>query len=206
VIECTTFFKFFIDLEFVVCLFCSNLSCAGIQTVREKSLLKLTTFGFCISRFNGRYELVKGMQSRGIPIDGIGFQTHISNSFLASIPSMERNLRRFTALDLDVHITELDVRACDKSSTCDAAALETQAAVYEGLLRMCLGIPRCKVFEMWGFTDRHTWITSFQNPTHKNEMPLPFDMDYATKPCFKSMLGVMMGCDLMNRWSCVKFF
>jgi len=38
------------------------------------------------------YELVKGMQSRGIPIDGIGFQTHISNSFLASIPSQIRQL------------------------------------------------------------------------------------------------------------------
>jgi endo-1,4-beta-xylanase len=137
------------------------------------------------------YALVKGMIERKVPIDGVGFQTHLKNSFKAKIPSMERNLRRFAALGLEVHITELDVRACDADSECNAAALATQAEVYAELLAMCLRIEQCKVFEMWGFTDRHTWLRSFQNPTHKNEMPLPFDVDYIEKPCYSAMMDVL---------------
>lgn len=137
------------------------------------------------------YEMVKGMLSRGIPIDGIGFQTHIANPFLHKIASMEKNLRRFADLGLEVHITELDVRACDAKTKCDAAALQMQAQVYSGLLKMCLDISKCKAFVMWGFTDKHTWITNFQNPTHKDEMPLPFDMQYKKKAAFFSMLQAL---------------
>lgn len=137
------------------------------------------------------YEMVKGMLKRGVPIDGVGFQSHLQNSFLDHIPSMEKNLRRFADLGLEVHITELDVRACNAKTKCDAAALQKQAQVYAGLLKMCLSISKCKAFMMWGFTDKHTWITNFQNPTHKDEMPLPFDMQYKKKPAFFSMLQVL---------------
>lgn len=139
------------------------------------------------------YALVKGLIARKVPIDGVGFQTHISNSFYTQIPSMEANLKRFAALGLDIHITELDVRACSDSSTCDDKALARQGEVYEGLLRMCLRIASCKVFEMWGFTDRHTWTRTFHNPTRKDEMPLPFDSSYQAKPAFYSMLKALNG-------------
>lgn len=43
---------------------------------------------------------------------------------------------------------------------------------------------------MWGFTDRYTWLKSFQNPTHEDDMPLPFDANYQPKPAFYSMLDV----------------
>lgn len=137
------------------------------------------------------YSLITGMQQRGVPIDCVGFQTHTDLSMLNRVASMEANLKRFASLGLEVHITELDVRACDAGSTCDSTALHKQAEVYEALLRMCLGIPQCKVFEMWGFTDRHTWITHQDNPTHKDEMPLPFDGEYKAKPAFFSMLNAL---------------
>lgn len=143
--------------------------------------------------------LVKGMQNRGIPIDGVGFQTHVNNAFLSSIPSMRQNLQRFADLGLEIHITELDVRACDASSPCDAPALQKQAAVYSGLLGACLNISACKSFEMWGFTDRHTWITNFNNPTHKNEMPLPYDVDYNAKPAYFSMLQTLQTTTITSR-------
>jgi len=137
------------------------------------------------------YEMVKGMLRRGVAIDGVGFQSHISNSFLNQIPSMEKNLRRFAELGLEVHITELDVRACDAKTECDAAALQTQAKVYAGLLEMCLRISKCKAFVTWGFTDKYTWVFDQNNPTHKDEMPLPFDKEYKKKPAFFSMLRAL---------------
>ena len=135
--------------------------------------------------------LVKGLQQRKVPIDGVGFQFHINNQYLKNLESIEANLKRFAALGLDVHITELDVRACSDSTPCDEAALQQQAEVYAGLLKICLGIKRCKVFETWGFTDKHTWITHFNNPTGKDEKPLPFDMSYKPKPAFHAMAEVL---------------
>eukprot|EP00658_Telonema_sp_P-2_P022795 TRINITY_DN19120_c0_g1_i1.p1 TRINITY_DN19120_c0_g1~~TRINITY_DN19120_c0_g1_i1.p1 ORF type:complete len:433 (+),score=79.03 TRINITY_DN19120_c0_g1_i1:137-1435(+) len=137
------------------------------------------------------YELVAGMLKRGIPIDGVGFQSHLSIGFKSQLSSMERNLKRFAALGLEIHITELDVRACNDSTRCDTQALGTQAEIYAELVQICLSIPECKVLEMWGFTDRHTWTRHFQNPTGKDEMPLPFDVDYKPKPAFSSMLTIL---------------
>lgn len=138
------------------------------------------------------YELVKGLLQRKVPIDGVGFQFHINHNMSFLMPSIESNLKRFAALGLEVQITELDIRACDEWSTCDAAALQNQADMYADLLEICLGIPQCKVFEMWGFTDKYTWLDDFQNPTHKDEMPLPFDKDYAPKPAYHSMMQVLL--------------
>ena len=41
---------------------------------------------------------------------------HIQNSFLSQLPSIEENFRRFAALGLEIHITEMDVRACQEGS------------------------------------------------------------------------------------------
>ena len=94
-------------------------------------------------------------------------------------------------------LLEKSGRSC--ALQCDAAALATQAEVYAGLLRICLTIPMCKVFEMWGFTDGHTWLSSFNNPTHMNEMPLPFDTAYQAKPAFFSMLSVLTNTSMPKR-------
>jgi Beta-1,4-xylanase len=77
-------------------------------------------------------------------------------------------LKRFAALGLELHITELDV-GCNymskyASSGClsdydnedDSMALangQKQVEIYEVVLKSCLEIPKCTVFEMWGFTD-----------------------------------------------------
>jgi Beta-1,4-xylanase len=54
------------------------------------------------------YSLVRGFQARGVPITGIGLESHFQ---LGGIPStLGANIARFAALGLKVHITELDVR------------------------------------------------------------------------------------------------
>ena len=54
------------------------------------------------------YAMVRDFRQRGVPIDGVGFQMHIAN-LRADIESISANIRRFTALGVQVHITEMDV-------------------------------------------------------------------------------------------------
>ena len=52
--------------------------------------------------------MVKDFKQRGVPIDGVGLQMHISDLNFDTA-SVGVNIARLTALGLQVHITELDV-------------------------------------------------------------------------------------------------
>ena len=54
------------------------------------------------------YAMVRDFRQRGVPIDGVGLQMHIANLH-ADVASISANIKRFTALGVQVHITEMDV-------------------------------------------------------------------------------------------------
>ena len=56
------------------------------------------------------YHLVKGMKQRGIPIDGVGLQFHISVGNHPSLDGIAQNMARLGKLGLEVHITEMDLK------------------------------------------------------------------------------------------------
>lgn len=56
------------------------------------------------------YAMVRDFRQRGVPIDGVGFQMHITN-LRADVASISANINRFTALGVQVQITEMDVAA-----------------------------------------------------------------------------------------------
>ena len=57
-------------------------------------------------------EMIKGMKSRGVPIDGMGIQFHVKDADTASLTreSVAATIKRFGDLGLQVHITEMDVK------------------------------------------------------------------------------------------------
>src|SRR5438067_4110489 len=60
------------------------------------------------TKSNAMYNLVSSLKSQGVPIDGVGFESHF---ILGQVPSsLQSNIQRFTALGVDVAITELDDR------------------------------------------------------------------------------------------------
>lgn len=125
------------------------------------------------------YALVRDFQARGVPIDGIGLESHFQ---LGGIPStLGANIARFAALGLKVHITELDVRMLLPATT---TQLQTQAQNYRDVVSTCFGSPACDVVVMWGFTDKESWIP--------NTFPgwgaaLVFDSSYQPKPAYTSL-------------------
>ena len=54
------------------------------------------------------YAMVKDFKRRGVPIDGVGLQLHISQLDLDTA-AIAANIARLTALGVQIHITELDV-------------------------------------------------------------------------------------------------
>jgi endo-1,4-beta-xylanase len=128
------------------------------------------------------YAMAKDFKKRGVPLDGIGFQTHITLKFddPAKLASYARNLQRFADLGLDLHMTEIDIRLSDTSP----ASLAAQAKLYGEIASLCVQQPLCKLLQTWGFTDKHSWIPSF----YKGQgWALLWDEQYRKKPAYSAV-------------------
>ena len=120
--------------------------------------------------------LVRRLQDRGVPIDGVGLQGHELTERRPSDAELDRALRRFTDLGVDVAITELDVGVFLPATR---ERLEDQADVYRDVLDACLDVRRCRSITTWGVTDRHSWVP---DEVDGFGAALPFDEAYREKP------------------------
>lgn len=135
---------------------------------------------------NVMYEMVQGMLERGIPIHGVGLQSHfILNSI--NFSSMDQNMKRFADLGLLTNITELDIRM-HNSLFDDPQALADQAENYKQLMELCLENESCTSFLMWGFTDAFSWVPGFFE-NYGNA--LIYDQSYEPKPARESLFDVL---------------
>ncbi|WP_181445384.1 endo-1,4-beta-xylanase, partial [Micromonospora endophytica] len=121
------------------------------------------------AKSTGIYNMVRDFKSRGVPIDCVGFQSHLGTT-LAS--DYQANLQRFADLGVDVQITELDV-----------AQGANQASIYERVTRACLAVARCNGITVWGVRDNDSW--------RRGENPLLFDANGNKKPAYTSVLNAL---------------
>jgi endo-1,4-beta-xylanase len=129
------------------------------------------------------YAMVQDFRRRGVPIDGVGFQLHIPNLHV-NIASISANMKRFTALGVQIHITELDVALpVDANGNARVKDLETQADIYRKIAVVCLAHPGCTAIQTWGFTDKYSWIGSHSK--HTQGAALLFDDDYRMKAAYE---------------------
>ena len=93
--------------------------------------------------------LIKTLKSQGVPIDGVGLQSHF---IVGEVPTtLVENMREFVALGVEVAITELDVRMTLPET---AALLEQQKADYQTVVSACQAVPQCVGITIWDFTDK----------------------------------------------------
>ena len=155
------------------------------------------------------YAMVRDFKRRGVPIDGVGLQMHLSLQDAAGLSSLDANISRLAALGLQVHITELDVGlplrtgdqnpsessnptlASSLSTGVDAAGARQQADLYGLVAGVCARNPGCTAFQTWGFTDRYSWIPAFTRG--KRGAALLFDVDYKPKLCYDAVLKAFEG-------------
>ncbi|NIK68107.1 endo-1,4-beta-xylanase [Paenibacillus sp. BK720] len=139
------------------------------------------------------YDLVKEMLDKGVPIDGVGHQTHIS-IYSPSVMNIMDSMKKFKELGLDNQITELDMSVYNWNDRTDYGAavpehiLQKQAQRYKELfeaLKSNAGLVSAVVF--WGIADDHTWLSTF--PVARTEAPLLFDKQLHAKPAFWAIVG-----------------
>lgn len=131
------------------------------------------------------YNLVAGMVSRGVPIDGVGLQMHVTVAGAPSASSISSNIKRLGALGLEVQITEMDVRLPVPASASDLAA---QATVYKNVASACLANSNCTALLTWGVSDANSWIPAAYPGFGA---ALLFDQQFQPKPAVGAVAGML---------------
>ncbi|KAJ7875650.1 glycosyl hydrolase family 10 protein [Mycena leptocephala] len=121
------------------------------------------------AKTNGMVALVGRLKSRGVPIDGIGSQTHIQ---LGRAGTVAANLQTLANTGLDVAITELDIAS--STSTANEAQ---QSSDYKTVANACLAVSRCVGITTWGVSDKDSWLGAAA-------APLLWDTNFVRKPAY----------------------
>ncbi len=128
--------------------------------------------------------LVRRLRARGVPINAVGVQSHLSAGETPGA-GLQHFVRELRAIGLQVFITEMDVN--DRSVTGDVADRDAAVAhIYRDYLTMMLAEPNVTAALTWGITDRYTWLNlpKYARADGKPQRPLPFDADYNPTPAF----------------------
>ncbi|WP_077624671.1 endo-1,4-beta-xylanase [Sediminibacillus massiliensis] len=132
------------------------------------------------------YELVKDLQSKGVPIDGVGHQMHINLEW-PSVSTISETIDLFANLGLDNKVTEMDISIYendkDTYETVPQDLLAKQGKRYQEIFDLFKS-KKGKISQVitWGIADDHTWKTNF--PIKRIDLPLLFDQEHLPKPAF----------------------
>ncbi|OAA65625.1 glycosyl hydrolase family 10 [Niveomyces insectorum RCEF 264] len=134
----------------------------------------------------GALAIVNIVRQAGARIDGLGFQGHMTTGQTPSRQALAAVFNRFTALSLEVAITELDVR--QPSLPPSAALVQQQATDYVSMVGACLDVARCVGIVAWEYTDRYSWIPSTFPGTGAACL---FDENLAPKPAYTAVVSAL---------------
>ena len=134
------------------------------------------------------YRMARDFKARGVPIDGIGLQMHLTTQG-GPMESIDANIQRLTDLGLEVQYTELDVRLPLASGQPSAESLAAQAKIYGEVAALCLKHKLCTAIQTWGFTDKYSWIPGWY---HGMGAALEFDPGFQPKPAYRAMADALM--------------
>lgn len=135
------------------------------------------------------YALVKRLKEGGVPINGVGLQSHLDPRRLPDFAGVKKNMERLVALGLTVNISELDVPVGAIPGDLQTK-LGRQAEIYDGFVSTCVQTAGCTGITLWGFSDKHSWLNIPEFAQYRGagpHMPLLFDESYNPKPAYVSL-------------------
>lgn len=143
------------------------------------------------SRLACLVKVIRGLRERGVPLDGIGHETHVNINY----PSVQAVVHSIQTLHWDFprlnqQITEMDVsvyNAGDTTSnygnTIPPSVLAEQGWLYKQYFDAFRDLRgELSAVTIWGMADDDTWLDSF--PVTRTDYPLPFDMQLQAKPAY----------------------
>lgn len=136
------------------------------------------------------FQMVSEWRARGVPIDGIGLQSHYfvnPDGTLDGVPNMDAiraNMARYNDIGVEVHITECDFRL---GKPLDDAKLAQHTKFYSELLQICIDAPNCSHFTVWGLSDRDSWVPSTFPEFDYAHL---YDADFHPRPAYQAMTQI----------------
>lgn len=116
----------------------------------------------------GFYHYYAEAIAQGLPLFGYGMECHIHLDHLPNLTSVADNMRRFSALGVQIHITELDVSTNNTHGSA-AELWEAQGQFFGEFMSVCLNSTGCTAFENWNMVDRYSWVGYLEfNPISLN--------------------------------------
>ncbi|WP_210480242.1 endo-1,4-beta-xylanase [Naasia sp. SYSU D00948] len=145
------------------------------------------------------YAWVQEQLAAGVPIEGIGFQTHLSTEY--GFPGgFQENMQRFADLGLDIALTEVDVRTfVDSPETQEplTPALQQQQEDYwRQTIEACLAVRECVSYTVWGVSDEQSWVPGWFTGMGS---ALLWDENLERKPQYYVVQDVLETADAKHR-------
>ncbi|KAH8651953.1 putative endo-1,4-beta-xylanase C [Tricladium varicosporioides] len=123
--------------------------------------------GSTYAKTTGMISYVKKWITAGIPIDGIGAQTHLMTGEAKNVPAA---LKLLCAAAPECAITEMDI-------------VGAAPADYVTVVKTCVEIHNCVGLTVWGVRDPDSWRAA--------SSPLLFNAAYATKPAYSALVATI---------------
>lgn len=153
------------------------------------------------SKRAGILVFVREMLDAGVPINGIGSQSHFSLMNFPDLEQIEKSITDFAELGIDVMITELDVNVLP-SAWQDGRLNQISDIYRDGLpdeIQNEFTQRHIELFELylrhsdvisrvtfWGVADGGSWLNYL--PVERVNYPLLFDRDNRPKPAFHALI------------------
>ncbi len=145
------------------------------------------------------YNLVRDLLEQGVPIDGVGHQSHIQLDWPQTDEIIE-SMEMFAELGLDNQITELDVSIygwppTGAYPTYEAIPEEVHLAQAERYNELFQAFEEhddiISNITFWGIADDHTWLddrAENYNDGIGKDAPFVFDINFNVKPSYWSII------------------
>ena len=165
-----------------------ELAFRTVRRVDPKALLVYNEYGiegenaWSAKKREAVLELLRAMQVKGVPVDGLGVQSHVAaGAGDVYGPGLVALIAEARKMGLKVLVTEMDVN--DRALGADVAARDAAVAeVYGSYLKTVLADPAMIAVLTWGITDKYTWLNGEDSRADKlPERPLPFDAELRAK-------------------------
>ena len=148
---------------------------------------------------NDMFALITYLKSKGTPIHGVGLQYHRSvtdvptpgDGYYQTIQKVQDAGLKFMITELDVAMPVVQLPPTDPNDgliPLNATDLTKQAQSYAAHVQMALSFPHCEGIQLWGVSDKHSWIPGFSGGTRGAALLL--DKDYNPKPAYTSVKDV----------------
>lgn len=157
------------------------------------ALLLYNDYGIIWNRTkaDAMFAMIDNFQARGIPIDGVGLQMHISHNWPA-MSDIQRVIDGIVERGLMVHISELDIKINpdDALTAPTPERLESQRRRMMDIVEMYRAIPEELQYGItfWGLSDRDSWLINFEG---RPDWPLLFDENLEPKPAYFGFLEAL---------------